>query len=223
VPADPDDSAPLPDRSARPRAGDRVAAARSHWSSARLSWLAALLFVALAGIVISGRGRPIFPDEALHQWAAVHRSPGVTAIARVVTATGIGLPALLLAALAGAVAVRARGAILAVIVLLSGQLLRRVLVDAIGRARPPHHDWAAFAGGQAFPSGHTTSVTIVAVLLGAALPRWDVRTLVLVWAITVGLTRVYLGVHWPTDVVGGWLLGFVWATTAVRLMRGTTR
>jgi undecaprenyl-diphosphatase len=181
------------------------------------------VFVALAVIVISGRGRPIFPDEALHQWAAVHRSPGVTTIARLVTATGIGVPALLLAALAGAVTGRVRGAILAVVVLLSGQLFRRVLVDTIGRARPPQHDWAAFAGGQAFPSGHTTSATIVAVLLCAAFPRWDVRTLVLLWAITVGLTRVYLGVHWPTDVLGGWLLGFVWAMAALRLMRGNKR
>ena len=86
--------------------------------------------------------------------------------------------------------------------------------EAIGRTRPPQADWAHAASGYAFPSGHTTSSAIVAALFWVALGRralmryWRVqgRLVAVAWAISVGVTRVYLGVHWPTDVVGGWLL-----------------
>src|SRR2546430_2671644 len=73
-------------------------------------------------------------------------------------------------------------------------------------------DWASYA---AFPSGHAMTATVVCGLLLWLLHRYGPGRAVwrtalamgVVSVLGVGLTRVWLGVHWPSDVVGGWLLG----------------
>lgn len=70
-----------------------------------------------------------------------------------------------------------------------------------------------------FPSGHTVMAAVVyltlGVLLARTLPRRRLRVFVIavsaLVAILVGLSRVYLGVHWPTDVLAGWTIGAAWA------------
>jgi membrane-associated phospholipid phosphatase len=74
------------------------------------------------------------------------------------------------------------------------------------------------AGGYAFPSGHTTAATLGAGLLAWALARHlrAAPARVAVWAAAVGYaglvgwSRIWLGVHWPLDVLGGWLLATGW-------------
>jgi membrane-associated phospholipid phosphatase len=168
-----------------------------------------------------------------------HRNAGLTDVAVAVTDTGNGLVAYVLAAVAGGVAALRRGwhrrwlgPLVALAGLLGAQLLRQGMVRVIDRPRPPMTDWVWSASGPSFPSGHTTTSTTVAAMFCLALlggrdhPRLLLRravsALAVLWAAGVGVTRVYLGVHWPTDVLGGWLLGSAFALTAVLTVRYLT-
>ncbi|CAL9281680.1 hypothetical protein SUDANB25_00497 [Streptomyces sp. SudanB25_2051] len=92
----------------------------------------------------------------------------------------------------------------------------------VGRDRPRWSDPVDTAEFAAFPSGHAMTAAVVCGLLWWAAARTARRALVrpvlMVGAVStvgVGLTRVYLGVHWPSDVLGGWLLGACLVAAAV--------
>jgi undecaprenyl-diphosphatase len=104
-----------------------------------------------------------------------------------------------------------------------GTLLQQSLKALVGRPRPVWPDPVDSAHYAAFPSGHALTATVVCGLLlwllrryGAGRVLWRTAvTVAVVSVVGVGLTRVWLGVHWPTDVVGGWLLGAVTVALAV--------
>ncbi|MET3987924.1 membrane-associated phospholipid phosphatase [Streptomyces sp. PvR034] len=107
----------------------------------------------------------------------------------------------------------------AAVTALSGSQIGLLVKNAVERARPQLPDPVSHAPGYSFPSGHAmTATTSCAVLLLVLLPMapraW--RPVAWVLAVTsvvgVGYTRVALGVHWVSDVVGGWLLGLVVVT-----------
>ncbi|GGV59767.1 phosphatase PAP2 family protein [Streptomyces griseoloalbus] len=104
-----------------------------------------------------------------------------------------------------------------------GTALQQGLKAALDRARPVWPDPVDSAHFAAFPSGHAMTATVVCGLLLWLLHRHGVGhalwraalTVAVVSVIGVGLTRVWLGVHWPTDVLGGWLFGALVVTAAV--------
>ncbi|MFD6287722.1 phosphatase PAP2 family protein [Streptomyces sp. NPDC060205] len=172
-------------------------------------------------VVVGHDGTPLSPDSALLAWSAGHRPDMAVAFARGLTATGTGAIAYLLAVLAGVIAGRTlRQRTLAVALCLAylgiGQSLRYGVMSLVARPRPPLTDWQTHASGWSFPSGHTTTAALTAGLLIIAVrmraPRGGTPLVVAVgvWGALVGLTRVYLGVHWFTDVVGGWLFALGW-------------
>jgi undecaprenyl-diphosphatase len=191
-----------------------------------------LAFVALA-LAVTSSAHAFAVDVTIHDWLKAHRTPGLTTAALAVTATGasgVVVPAVLVLSLLagrGSGLERLLPAVLATGVLLLGIGVRLVVSNLVARERPPSADWAGFAHGYAFPSGHTTTSALTAgVLIWVAAGRLTggLRTAVVVvlaaWAVSVGLTRAYLGVHWPTDVLGGWLLALTWLLLATALLAG---
>ncbi|WP_405775335.1 phosphatase PAP2 family protein [Streptomyces sp. NBC_00859] len=185
-------------------------------------------FVLLAMVVAGHHGTPLLTDGGLLSWSVRHRPPVAVAAARGVTGTGTGVVAYLLAVLAGVLAGRdARQRVTAGAVCLAclglAQVVRYGVMSLIARPRPPVGDWATQATGWSFPSGHTTTSAVTAGLLIAAVllraPRGSraIVTAIGCWAVLVGLSRVYLGVHWSTDVVGGWLFALCWLAVCFRL------
>ncbi|MCX4662317.1 phosphatase PAP2 family protein [Streptomyces uncialis] len=106
---------------------------------------------------------------------------------------------------------------------LVGTLLQQSLKAAVGRERPSWPDPVDSAHFNAFPSGHALTATVVSGLVlwvllrhGVAPALW--RTAVALAVVSVlgaGLTRIWLGVHWPSDVLEGWLLGALMVTLAI--------
>ncbi|MFJ3720485.1 phosphatase PAP2 family protein [Streptomyces sp. NPDC090057] len=182
---------------------------------------------AVLTMVVTGRGgSPLWLDDGFLGWAAGHRPDVAVAVARGVTSTGTGVVPYVLAAVAGAVAGRtARQRLLAAALCLAclgtGQALRYGAMELVHRPRPPHGDWATHASGWAFPSGHTTTaaltagILIVALTLRAPHGGTALRMALACWGLLVGLTRCYLGVHWFTDVLGGWLFAAGWLGTCL--------
>ena len=123
-----------------------------------------------------------------------------------------GLPILLL--IIGIVIKRAQiknGAILLLSSVTISSLISLVLKYVIDRPRPFYsYDFIekiSSGGSPSFPSGHTTEAFAVAVALCIAYPRWYIITPSLLWAMAVGYSRMSLGVHYPSDVLAGVVVG----------------
>ena len=115
---------------------------------------------------------------------------------------------------------RYRSAVAIVLTAASGEVLNSALKSLFMRPRPDvvPHLRAAFE--TSFPSGHAMQSAIIYLTLGAMLMRLSERRLTKIYCCTVamlatflvGLSRVYLGVHYPTDVLAGWIVGLFWAS-----------
>ena len=114
---------------------------------------------------------------------------------------------------------RYRTALFVMITTISGELLSYVLKHTFNRARPSIIPNLRIMS-PSFPSGHAMESAIVYLTLGAILMRVADSRVTKVYCLgiatllttLVGISRVYLGVHYPTDVIGGWIVGFFWAS-----------
>ncbi len=101
----------------------------------------------------------------------------------------------------------------------SGVILSETLKVEFARPRPDLVPQLVEVHSLSFPSGHAMLSAVIYLTLGALLARFHKRkrerALIMLYAVLitmlVGASRVYLGVHWPTDVLAGWALGAAWA------------
>ena len=113
----------------------------------------------------------------------------------------------------------------------AGALLSTVTKLGFARPRPDLVPHGAEVYTHSFPSGHALSSAVIFLTLGAMLAlvqdsrriKFYVLAFAVMLTVIVGLSRVYLGVHWPSDVLAGWALGAAWATLGWLVFRRIDR
>jgi membrane-associated phospholipid phosphatase len=154
-------------------------------------------------------------DQAVIKLLGDGRSPAGAGVAR--ATSGLTEPRLVGTVLAAtaAIATRSRGwqaAVTPCLAVASGAQVRRILSRAVARPRPPEAIWLTEPEGFSLPSKHTSVAALTAgacaACIGASSRTRHGATLVA--AASVGASRVYLGVHWPSDVLAGWLFAEGW-------------
>ena len=168
-------------------------------------------------------------DSSITSWAVAHRTSGLTTLARVLSTVGSQTTLLPLTAVVTVLLVARRQLALAALLVASwgGAIgLYSLTKYFVHRTRPPMDIWLTNVGRTtSFPSGHATQSTgaLLALALVAAVWLSGVRRWALVLAVVlafgIGCSRVYLGVHWTTDVVAGWLIGATWVAVVVAVVR----
>ena len=119
-----------------------------------------------------------------------------------------------------------REATLLALTIVSGWLVNTAIKVLVGRPRPEIVSHLTEAGGSSFPSGHSFNSAVVYISIALAFValsrRQSVRATVVLSAMAltllVALSRVWLGVHYPSDAIAGWLGGTGWAFTAAALL-----
>jgi undecaprenyl-diphosphatase len=158
-------------------------------------------------------------DRSVTAWLVDHRASWLTTVARALSTVGsqgVLLPLVAVVAIVLVARGPRRPAGLLVIIWAGAIELYSLAKTVVDRPRPPMHLWLTSASGQAFPSGHATQSlsTFAALALVAAalvpIARRPALALAAVVAAGVGWSRVYLGVHWATDVLAGWLAAASW-------------
>jgi membrane protein DedA with SNARE-associated domain/membrane-associated phospholipid phosphatase len=165
-------------------------------------------------------------DPLWHEFLVTHRLAALSDLSRVLTY--LGSPPVAYAVLVVAVVLvvwreRHWEAVFAVPALIVGQLICPGVSVLVHRQRPPQAHWLTSADGYAFPSCHAATAVLVWGLVVALAWPWlggggHRVTAVIAAAVIVviaGATQAYLGVHWPSDVVGGWALGGLLLTVVV--------
>lgn len=194
-------------------------------AGALLVLAAVLITIAYTGVLQQG-------DLVAAAGLAADRVPGVTVVALVLTEIGNTVGSTVVGLVGGAVLARrghrAEGICVAVVPLVTSVVFT-VLKRILNRARPPEDLQVMAVANESLPSGHATMAAAAWTALVLVLwPRLAARgrtlltTFAVLWVATIGATRVYLGVHWVSDVLAGWALGAGLAVAGVAVLAATT-
>jgi membrane-associated phospholipid phosphatase len=169
--------------------------------------------------------------DSLHSFAVTHA--GVVTAMQTLSTIGSAVVYLPLFALVAAWLLRTgrpRLAIFVAVTAAGSAGLNALVKLAVHRARPVLPDPVAHANGLSFPSGHAQSAMVAASLLGLlALPRlhgaWRAVAVAagVAWVLAIGFARVFLGVHFVSDVLAGYVLGAAWVAAMTAAFRAWHR
>ena len=188
-------------------------------------------FAAFASLVTGGFTQAF--DEKTLQWLESQRSPIMDRVMLEISALGTGAVLLVLVLVASVFLWLTKHHWSVYILLMGvfgGQLVNRLLKTSFERPRPSVVEWATDVSSLSFPSGHamTSMITYgsIAYLVARLEPTKRLRTttwvLCALMILLIGISRMYLGVHYPSDIIAGYIGGLAWiafvaaSLTAVR-------
>ena len=177
-------------------------------------------FARFASHVRSGRTQAF--DDAVLTWIAEHRSPTIEPVMLEITFLGTGIVVMAVVAVSAVFLALTNHKYSAVLLLIStggGILLNGLLKMGFARPRPQIFDWGTHVVSSSFPSGHAMGAAVaygtVAYLAARLQKRRSSRVLTMLLAaiviVMIASTRLYLGVHYPSDVFAGIIIGLSWA------------
>ena len=197
------------------------------------------LFISIAGEVREGETadwdrRLLLALRSAADPAVPWGPPWVQEMARDFTALGgVAVLSLMTFAVVGYLLLaRKRYAAVAVFVAVAGGLVLSTLLKlGFDRPRPDLVPHGSLVYTTSFPSGHSMMAAVTYLTLGALLARVEASirikiyllSVAVILTVLVGVSRVYLGVHWPTDVAAGWTVGAAWALLCSLVMRRLQR
>jgi len=204
----------------------------ANWWLPYVGILAALGLFGLLGMAVYLHYPPFPVDlNVAHAIQSLPWPPGFYYLMRAESWPGdemVWAATLVLAVFVGLLAFRKwRPAVTLLLAVCLGQMLMFSVKEVVARPRPPEENRKVYLepwDTHSFPSGHTTHYVVFFgflffLALGMLRPRmlrWALLGLLGTMVVLVGLARVYLGAHWPTDVLGGYLLGGAVLGIAVR-------
>jgi len=191
----------------------------------RVQWRFIIAVLALAGtwlaMLFGGAGAV---DRAIYETLYAGHRPALLATARAFTL--LGEPTSLIGASAVIAlwlwhAGRGRAGLVLLAVTLTGRVLGEAQKYWVARARPELEPHLVVVKTNSFPSGHATSSMIFYLSLALILTshgrwRFAAAAAAIMLSLLVGTSRVMLGVHWPSDVAGGWAFGLLWVLLILR-------
>ena len=219
-----------PERHLPQRAGSWRISPRHALIASALCWIG---FVLVASLVLSGHGSEIDSSGLLFWRRGADLVPAgpqwlLEAVRDLTALGGVLLRNLILiGVLAALLFLRLkREAVLLTATVMGGWLVNSLVKIAVGRPRPMIVPHLTEAGGQSFPSGHSFNSAVIYIAIALAFaamsPRRSIRWTLIISAIAlsiaIAISRVWLGVHFPTDVAAGWLGGAGWAFLASALL-----
>ncbi|WP_293883923.1 phosphatase PAP2 family protein [Sphingomonas sp.] len=194
---------------------------KSGWWGLALIVASLALGIAATGGYLTGFDRPVFQALALTR---AHSSGWTIAVAQAFSWLGSAsvrsvyiLPALLVLAMRH----HWRDILLFVVVIALTVFSDTALKEVFGRVRPALVPWLDNPANLSYPSGHSANSMVVLLLSALLIADRRLVGAAIALAAAVGISRVSLGVHWPSDVVGGWMFGGGAALVGASLSRRT--
>ena len=185
--------------------------------TALLFIVSSVLFGLLAALVTNGVTNTF--DETVLLWINQHASPAFDTLFTIITQFGDAVFVTLASLVIILVLLFRKQPLKALFVAIGvggAVLLSVILKPLFDRSRPDLWEWLVHETSLSFPSGHATASMALALCCVAVLwrTRFHVVSLVLapLYVALIGLSRLYLGVHFPTDILGGWLLSLSWVS-----------